>query len=379
MSNSKPLVVVYSPVGGGHRAAAEALVERAQARGHATVMLNAFDFAPKWFGDLYLRAHLTGQSAVPTFYGAAYEEANRRGGVLERARLQFDELTFKRLSKHVLALNPSAVVATHHLPLIALANERRHGRLTAPLTCVVTDYTAHAVWAEEGVSNFAVANLRAERELRGHGVLAPTRIAVTGIPVKQAFSLTAPLKPLAEGETLRVLVTTGGFGVGPLGRIIRSFRKVSNVHLTVIAGASVEAKRAAEHAMRGLNGEVIGFERNMAARMRDAHIVLGKAGGLTVTEALTAARPLVLVGTVPGNESANEEHSVLHGAGCASRASKAGETASSLRGHLAAMSQRARASVAQGAADNVLRLLTLPSSQLRSSQEVGPLRNASSW
>ena len=39
--------------------------------------------------------------------------------------------------------------------------------------------------------------------------------------------------------------------------------------------------------------------------MAEAHVVVGKAGGLTVSEALTAGRPMIIAGAVPGNEAIN--------------------------------------------------------------------------
>src|SRR5262245_11215193 len=72
------LVVVFSPVGGGHKAAAMAVAEAARARGLRVAVLDAFDDAPPLFGDAYVAAHLTGQNVVPDLYGSAYFAADRR-------------------------------------------------------------------------------------------------------------------------------------------------------------------------------------------------------------------------------------------------------------------------------------------------------------
>jgi processive 1,2-diacylglycerol beta-glucosyltransferase len=353
-TQTKTLVIVYSPVGGGHRAAAEALSERALMHGHRVKLLNAFDFAPRWFGDMYKGAHLTGQGAVPTFYGAAYEQANRRGGLWEPLRLGFDELTFARLSREVCNANPDEVIVTHHLPLVGLAKARARGQLNARLTCVVTDYTAHAVWAEKHVDRFAVASEGVARELRSHGVRS--EIVRSGIPVKRAFEAIPSLRALQDHEPLRVLITSGGFAVGPMMNILRGFRGSHNVHLTIVCGNNAEAEKRARNAVarHALDAEVVGFESNMAARMERAHVVVGKAGGLTVSEALTAARPMILVGTVPGNETSNEVHVETHGAGLAARAKSVAEVAQSFRAKLPLLSLNARRAVMLGSADCIL-------------------------
>jgi processive 1,2-diacylglycerol beta-glucosyltransferase len=351
------LVVVFSPGGGGHKAAALAIVEEAKARGMRVELVNTFDHAPRFVGDAYLAAHLAGQNAAPEIYGHLYENANRRDGVFEPLRLEIDNLLFGDLLHHVRALAPRAVIATHHLPLVVLGRARTKGLLDAPLTGVVTDYTSHACWAEEGVDQWVVPCPEAATELAAHGA-RQERIAITGIPVRRAFERIPA--PKAASPRLRVLVTSGGFGAAPMTRIVRSFRDVVNVDLTVVCGAKaskLEARVARAAREAGVSANVIGFESNMAARMAEAHIVVGKAGGLTVTETMTAGRPMVIASAVPGNEKLNEARVVNAGAGVAAAPEDVGLVIESLRsrsGLLDLMGRRARALVPCCAASRVL-------------------------
>jgi processive 1,2-diacylglycerol beta-glucosyltransferase len=352
------LVVVYSPVGGGHKAAALAVVEAARARGLSVEAVDAFEHAPRLAGDAYLAAHLAGQSATPELYGRMYFASNRRGDALEPLRLRFDALVFADLRDRIAASAPRAVIATHHLPLVVLGRERRKRRLHCPVVGVVTDYIAHACWAERGVTAWAVPFGRARADMIGHGV-PPSRIVTTGIPVKSAFERVPDIvPPRAPNGAVRVLVTSGGFGVGPLARIVRSFADVANAELTVVCGKApglVERVRR-EAGDAGVAARVIGFEKDMPARLAEAHVVVGKAGGLTVTEAMTAGRPMVIVGAVPGNEAVNEVLVTDGGAGVAASPDDVGVVVSRLRadGSLGPMGARARALVPTGAADAVI-------------------------
>jgi processive 1,2-diacylglycerol beta-glucosyltransferase len=354
------LVIVHTPVGGGHKAAALATARAAEARGLSVEVLDLFALAPALFGNAYVGAHLTGQRATPTFYGAAYFGANHKDGLLEPVRRGFDHVAYGALTKRVNELAPRAVVATHHLPLVVLGRARRKGVLTAPVVGVVTDYTAHACWAERGVDAFAVACAEAADDLVSHGV-AREQIVTTGIPVDAAFDRIAPARSPGAHEPLRVLVTSGGFGVGPIRRVVRSFAWLPDVELTVVCGrAPVSALRRIEReaARFGVRANVLGFETNMAARIADAHIVIGKAGGLTVSETLAAGRPMLVVGAVPGNEKMNEAFVVRGGAGFAPRPSQAGHVAAWIRRAdlLEPMGERAKKLVARRSADRVVEL-----------------------
>jgi processive 1,2-diacylglycerol beta-glucosyltransferase len=358
MSMSKlDLAVIYTPVGGGHKAAAIAVAEAARARGLSVELLDTFEHAPKVVGRSYVTAHLTGQGAMPELYGSAYFAANHRGGAFEPIRRGFDHVAFAALTRRVVAMAPRAVVATHHLPLVVLGRARRRRELRAPLVGVITDYTAHACWAERGVDAFCVPCPRAYHELAGHDVDEP-RIAWTGIPVRDAFGSIPDVRDPSSREPLRVLVTSGGFGVGPMRRIVRSFAGMTDVELTVVCGNAkgLVARVERDAARFEVRAKVLGFEKDMAARVAAAHVVVGKAGGLTVSETLTAGRPMVIVGAVPGNEGINKDMVVAGGAGYAAKASSVGALCAWLRRtrRIAAMGAAARSLVLTRAADRVL-------------------------
>ncbi len=354
---STDLVVVHAPVGGGHKAAATALVEAARARGLSVDLLDIFACAPKFVGKSYVTAHLTGQNALPDLYGSAYFAANRRDPFFDSIRHAIDRATFGKLAQQVNALRPRAVMATHHLPLVVLGDARVRGLLQAPLYGVVTDYTAHACWAEEGVDGFFVAGDRAREDMEAHGI-ERARIARTGIPVKRAFDAIADVRDPSKNEPLRVLVTNGGFGVGPMRDVVASFAGVPRVELVVVCGRAprVEEEIRREANALGLSAEVVGFETNMAARIERAHVVVGKAGGLTVSETMTAGRPMIIVGAVPGNEKINEMLVTESGAGFGAMPVDVGRAAAWIRDRaaVARMGRRARGFVAHRAADAIL-------------------------
>jgi processive 1,2-diacylglycerol beta-glucosyltransferase len=350
------VAVVYTPVGGGHKAAALAVAEVARGRGLSVEVLDLFEFAPALVGATYQTAHLGGTSLTPNLYGMGYFAANRRDGAFEPLRRGFDHVAFARLVNRVHELSPHTVIATHHLPLVVLGRARRRGTLGAALTGVITDYTAHACWAEPGVDAFCLPCPSATRELLAHGVRVS--ITETGIPVRPAFERIADVVAPRRGEPLRVLVTSGSFGVGPMRAIVRGFRGLPGVELTVVCGSAKGAvARVTKVATEaGVRARVLGFEKDMAARVAEAHVVIGKAGGLTVTETMAAGRPMILVGTVPGNELSNERLVVENGAGLGASPEVAGALASALRnrGVIETMGRRARLLVPTSSAERVL-------------------------
>jgi processive 1,2-diacylglycerol beta-glucosyltransferase len=350
------ILAVYTPVGGGHKAAALAVCERARASGLTAEPLDVFSLGPRAFADAYLAWHLNTTSRRPELYARAYWGSNSRGGVIEPVRLTIDRVLFRKLLREVARIAPRTIVATHHIPLVVLGRARRKNLLDVPVTGIVTDYTAHAVWAERGVDAFCTSGALPTWELETHGI-ASERIVRTGIPVRPAFDRIAPVLDPARGEPLRVLVTSGGFGVGPLRAIVKSVARIPHVALTIVCGASEELRaRVQEDVCAMPHARVIGFERDMPARVAESHVVVGKAGGLTVSETLTAGRPMIVVGAIPGNEKLNEDFVVAGRAGYACAAEKVGERLASMRAQneIAAMGVRARNLVTRDAAGRVI-------------------------
>ncbi len=350
------LLAVYTRIGGGHKAAALALCETANAAGLSTESRDSFDLGPRVVGEAILAWHLKSTSRTPKLYGSAYHGSNSRGGAGEALRLTFNRVVFRKLLGEVARVRPRAIVATHYIPLVVLGRARRKGLLDVPVVAVVTDYSAHAVWAERGIDAFCTAAMLPSWELETLHGIDPARIVRTGIPVRPAFEDIAPVRNPSAHEPLRVLVTSGGFGVGPLRAIVRSCAAARDVELTVVCGASEELRAQVSADLSGTPCRVIGFERDMPARVADAHVVVGKAGGLTVSETLTAGRPMVLVGAVPGNEEQNRDFVVNARAGHACEAHEVGELLEAMRSReeVAVMGARAREIVLHHAAERVL-------------------------
>jgi processive 1,2-diacylglycerol beta-glucosyltransferase len=357
MAQSSKILVLFVPAGGGHKAAARAVAEAAAARGAEAEVVDALDLTPPWFARAYVGAHLRSTEHAPALYGQGFRALDQRHVLVDGVRGVFDRAVGAALLRHAARSRPAAIISTHFFPLEVLGHARLSGALSVPLVGVVTDYAAHAFWAEPGVDRFCTPAGRAARDLVRHGV-SPDAVVATGIPVRPAFGAVAPLVAPAPGAPLRVLVTSGGFGVGPMAEIIRSFAGVAAAELTVVCGDNpgrvAEARRVAAEA--GVRAEVVGFEADMARRLASAHVVVGKPGGLTVSECLAAGRPMVLVGACPGQETMNQAWLVDQGAAVACQAAAAGPTVAALhaRGALGALAVEARSLAAPRAAARVL-------------------------
>jgi len=156
--------------------------------------------------------------------------------------------------------------------------------------------------------------------------IAPGRIHVLGIPIAKGFGAPVDRAALRErfglqAGRLTVLVTSGGTTVGRFEAVVESLRSLEEVapgrlQLLVVCGHDeVVRARLTERAQRSpMPMQVFGFIGDMADRMAASDLIVAKAGGLTVSEALGRGVPLVLYHVIPGQEQLNAAYVARRGA-----------------------------------------------------------------
>jgi processive 1,2-diacylglycerol beta-glucosyltransferase len=129
-------------------------------------------------------------------------------------------------------------------------------------------------------------------------------------PARQArAALGLPEKPT-------VLLMSGGFGVGPMVEMLRSFADTpANCSLVVVTGKNAELKEQCEEIAATLSVDitVFGFVDFIHDLLDAADLVVTKPGGLTLSEILAKGKPMMLVSPIPGQEQRNCEYLLEHG------------------------------------------------------------------
>ena len=149
------------------------------------------------------------------------------------------------------------------------------------------------------------------------GVFSPTELGITllwlgaflagAAAVRKAYGLRDDLPTL--------LVLSGGFGMGPVAEILAELDKLPTPFQTlVVAGRNEELRRELAAQDRKHPTHVLGFVRNMHELMTLADLLITKPGGLTTSEALALGRPLFILNPIPGQEAANSDFLLQHGA-----------------------------------------------------------------
>ena len=314
------ILVLFSDTGGGHRSAAQAVIESLEDKHPGEFELDMVDvfkaYAPYPFSkapELY-----PAMVKIPNLWGLGYRMVDGR----RRAVFMMDTLWpwIRPAAKQLVREHPMDLVFCVH-PLFNAPVLRALGKHRPPFITTVTDLvTAPNYWFHRREDVCVVPTEHVRRSALHNG-LRPVQIKLLGLPISKKFMLAMDKKTLQEKlgwpqDRLVVLMVGGAEGMGPLYDTARQISYTSpECALVVITGRNEKLKLRMESADWTIPFFVYSFVNNMPDFMNAADILVTKAGPGTISEALACGLPMVLNSRIPGQEDGNVRYVVEEGTG----------------------------------------------------------------
>lgn len=318
---STDILFLFSDTGGGHRSAAEALMEAVQLEFGDRYCCKMVDFLKDYtpwplhkLPELYPK--MVGK---PKGWGIGYRLTNapKRSRTLTGIGWAYAYRQARRLVRE----NPARLIVSIH-PLANSAVLRTLGSERPPFVVVVTDLvTTHAFWYHRDADLTIVPTEQARESALKNG-LKPDRVCALGLPVTERFS-----HPQGDPAVIRkrlgwppnlpmVLLVGGGEGLGPLEQTALTIANAGlETGLAVVTGRNHSLKEKLESYDWSVPTFIYGFVHEMPDFMCASDILVSKAGPGTICEALNVGLPMVLYSKLPGQEDGNVSYIVEGGAG----------------------------------------------------------------
>ena len=320
------VLVLSASAGAGHTRAAQA-VERAFHEMHAAREVRHVDtleYTNKLFRRLYAKAYLDMVNKSPELLGWLYDYLDKPWKN-ERRRLALDKLNTRPFVKMLRKYQPDIIVCTHFLPAEIVSWLKAKERIASRQAIVVTDMDVHAMWLCHHYEQYFVPLDETREHMLRLGIPAE-KLTVSGIPIDPDFSAQKDKREMRRKHNLRedvwtILVSAGGFGVGPIEHLYKSLLELKHPsQAVVICGRNEELKSRIDAlcsklpATSNVSIKAIGFTTEMDEYMAASDLLLGKPGGLTTSEALARGLVMVIVNPIPGQEERNSDHLLEEGA-----------------------------------------------------------------
>lgn len=327
------ILVTYASAGAGHERAAKAIVKALEKHnGQIEVKLvDVLDYSSFLFKKTYSATYLFAIRHIPLIWGIAYLVLDSRVvySFVAFLRRVINKLNSAKFIQLLYSFNPDLVISTHFYASEVIACQRRKGKFKGRLTSIITDFRVHAFWVTKGIDKFIVAARNTKEELIERGV-AREKIEVLGIPVDPIFARNEDKNTLMNKLNLRqnlftILLTSGGFGVGPIEELVNELQNIPHsIQLIIVCGHNKSLYDNLINRKINKNSKIFykiyGFSNNMHELMQVSDVIVTKSGGLTCSECLAKSLPLIIIAPVPGQETRN--CSVLVGEGAALKIDK---------------------------------------------------------
>jgi processive 1,2-diacylglycerol beta-glucosyltransferase len=304
MTSRKKLLIVSCSGGLGHVRAALALQLSCQ-KFYPEIEVRHIDMAKHLHWSAYTYVVSSYQLSVrffPLLYKLTYYLSDSwLTQKLCKTLSPLNRLLAQKFIAYITDYQPNFIISTHYLPQLILPKN-----FPGPIDTVITDYYPHKIWLAPKVRNFFVATEEIKNNLADIGITA----VASGIPIHPDF--------LVPKDSVRLKNKLGIKNNWPIILLIQT--PYEKIKIKEIVSEIVSQRKHKEiniiiinckHDLTKLKNDgqtnIIAKQKveNMDEWMRVTDIVIGKAGGLTTTEAMYLQKPIIIINPTPGQEDYN--------------------------------------------------------------------------
>jgi len=309
------IVILSASSGSGHTRAGEALeVAAANFPGIASVRhIDVLEYGSALLGELYSDLYKQMVTKTPSLWGWWYDKSDTpwKG---ETFRVAMERFQMQPLMECLKTEVPDITICTHFLASDIVSYMMQHEQISTRHAVVVTDLHVHALWLCHQFEHYFVPTDESAYYLRQIG-FPDDRITVTGIPIHPVFSQSMDREALrrkydVDSSVPVVLISAGTFGMESSIVAIRALMRMEQpAQIVALCGRNeellAEVVRATAAAPAHLKFRAIPYTTEIHEWMAISDLFIGKPGGLTISEAMASALPMILLNPIPGQEEIN--------------------------------------------------------------------------
>ncbi|MDT8859644.1 glycosyltransferase [Alkalihalobacillus sp. MEB130] len=304
------ITIFSASIGNGHNEASKALKEQFELQGETVTIVDTFQSIHPLLHKTFLELYLKMIEKTPRLWGRLYRYSEEYSWflVLDQLGTFFCE----KLNSIINKQRTNVMISTHPFVTAFLARLKKKKNLTLPLYTVITDLYLHPAYVRPEIDGYFTASPHINDFASEHN-LSLDQLFCTGIPIKEIPDVTIPrwkvrndLKLQPDEKT--ILISGGGLGLCKYEEILMSLENIEqNIQILCMTGTNNELKEKILQIQSKHRVHVIPYTDQFTKYLRASDLVVSKAGGLTVSEALACETPIIIYQPVPGHEEDNAE------------------------------------------------------------------------
>jgi processive 1,2-diacylglycerol beta-glucosyltransferase len=316
----KKILIFTAGFGEGHNTAARNIhdaIEHIAPHEAKVEVLDLFDTCYGKLNDWVRKAYITAINRTPRVWGKIYNVIDGTH-VVESNMAMLAKM--KRAMTDVLGdLEPDVVVSTYPIYNYIIEAIYDDGRPKgfSQITIITDSITVNSIWYRCASDFFLVSNNDTANVLRNASV-PEEQIRIFGFPVTYRFAEMPDNRYRESDKGPRRILYLINSGKKEAPALVRRLCKRTDIQLTVTVGRDRTLRREIESEIKTSAHpvEILGWSNRMPELLMNHHLVITKAGGATVQEAIAARIPVIVSQVVPGQEEGNARLIVENECGC---------------------------------------------------------------
>jgi processive 1,2-diacylglycerol beta-glucosyltransferase len=175
---------------------------------------------------------------------------------------------------------------------------------------VVTDsISVNAIWYQCSADYYLLPNEVSADVLLQAGI-PPEKVKTFGFPVSPVFAELTEVRPPPSAENGRRVLYIINSANSAAPELVRQLAHLPEIQLTVTVGRNAGLKVSVDKIRRTVTQEfeAVAWSDELPRLLRANHLVISKAGGATVQEAMSAGCPIIVNHVIPGQEEGNARY-----------------------------------------------------------------------
>ena len=312
----KILILSAENTGHGHKSITQSLMEQYEMRKLPVeaVEIDSFElggFVTRLSGKLYNSVAVY----APFLWKLIYKAGDLCPGLI-------NAFVTLRVRKNILGLikehNPDIIVSVHPCFVGAVNNILQKNQISIPVVSFVADFdNVSHLWADKRTHATLCPTENAKKTMLQLG-MPEEKLKLFGFPARDRFNhydesneeaCADSYEPVKE--SISFMIMNGSQGTSAAIKMAKVLLdNVKNSRVTILAGRSKALKKLLEEALEPKYGDrvqILGFVENVQDYMCASDILILRASPNVVTEAVNLCRPIIVTGSLMGQEEKNPE------------------------------------------------------------------------
>ena len=308
----KNILILTAGYGEGHNSAARGIRDGLRKVAPDAVHVELHDLFAETYGlanDWARVAYMAMINRTPQVWGVIYRWLDRQEKFAGDFRVFF---TLKNYLRRLLArLQPDVIVSVYpaysHMldELLGWQGAPQHKRVV-----VITDsISVNAIWYRCSADYFILPN-EVSADVLHHAGIPAEKVKPFGFPVSPVFAQPGEFRPPPSDENGRRVLYIINAANASAPELVRKLADLPDIQLTVTVGRNAGLKLSVDKIRQTVTQEfeTVDWSDELPRLLRANHLVISKAGGATVQEAMSAACPIIVNHVIPGQEEGNARY-----------------------------------------------------------------------